>query len=187
MPSSNASTGISGEIKTEIKRIQENTILFFVLIIVGLIFEKIRKKTSINICRPESNAKASRCFDSLYNEFVVLESARKLCKFGRFRRKKASRVDRLFAEPQLKVKMGAGRTPGRSDITDQLSARDRLADLDLDPREVSIACEQAIAMIDLDHISIAAFPACFGHRSGRRSDHSVATLTVDVHSGVKLV
>src|SRR5204862_6853359 len=110
MPSSNASTGISGEIKTEIKRIQENTILFFVLIIVGLIFEEIRKKPSINICRPESNAKASRCFDSLYNEFVELESARKLCEFGRFRRMKASRVGRMFAEPLVKVKRGAADT-----------------------------------------------------------------------------
>src|SRR5436190_11661265 len=172
IPSSNASTGISGEIKIEIKRIQENTILFFVLIIVGVIFEGIRKNPSINICRPESNAKASRCFDSLYNKFVVLEeSARKLRQLRRFRRKKASRVDRLFAEPQLKVKMGAGRTPGRSDIAYQLAACDRLANFDFDPRKVSVAREQAIAVIDLDHISIAAFPARLGHRTGRRSDH----------------
>src|SRR5687768_6928658 len=52
---------------------------------------------------------------------------------------------------------------------------------------MAISCFQSVAVIHFDHITVAAFPASFSDYTVSRSDHLIAALSVDVHTGVELI
>src|SRR5262249_38727318 len=56
----------------------------------------------------------------------------------------------------LVVQRGSGGAAGRADTADDLPDANRLADLDIDRREVGIARREAVAVIDLDHLAVSA-------------------------------
>ena len=69
------------------------------------------------------------------------------------------RIDRLAVDARLVMQMRAGRAAGRADLADGLADPHRLADLDVDLRQVAVAGGEAVAVVDLDHLAVAAFPA----------------------------
>src|SRR5688500_4575011 len=85
------------------------------------------------------------------------------------------------------MKMRSRRAASRTDIRHDLTARDRVANIDLDLRQMSVTRFQPVAMIDLDHVSVATFPSGFGDDTARRCDDLVTALAVDVHSGMELI
>src|SRR6185436_8796165 len=98
-----------------------------------------------------------------------------------------TRVDRPFAEPKLVMKVRACRAPGRTYECDSLTAGKCVAGCNVDPREMAVARFQAIAVVDLDHLAVAALPSSLGHHSGCGGLHNLAPLAVDIHSAVKFV
>src|SRR5690242_7065611 len=76
--------------------------------------------------------------------------------------------------------MRAGRTAGRTYFPDDFADADELADLHIDLRQVAVTGRQAIAVIDLDHIAVAAFPARNRHAAGRGRAHGFADLSTQV-------
>src|SRR5688500_16174082 len=85
------------------------------------------------------------------------------------------------------MKMRPRRAADRPDVRDDLASRDRVANIDLDLRQMSVTRFQSVAMIDLDHVSVAAFPSGFGYDTARRCNDLVTALAVDIHSGMKLI
>src|SRR5688572_3251895 len=85
------------------------------------------------------------------------------------------------------MKMRPGRASGRTYSGHHLAPRDRIADIDVDLRKMSVPRFQSVSMIDFDHVSISAFPAGLGHYAVRRSDHFVTAFAVNIHPGMKLI
>src|SRR5215470_18892594 len=85
------------------------------------------------------------------------------------------------------MEMRAGRAAGRADKADQLAAGDRISDFHVKLGKMAVAGDQAVAMVDLDHLAVAALPAGSGDRAVSRSNDKIATLAVDVHTGMKFV
>src|SRR5215204_7296375 len=52
---------------------------------------------------------------------------------------------------------------------------------------MAVACLQTASMIDLDHVSVAAFPAGFRDDATRRGKDLIAAFAIDIHSAVKLI
>src|SRR4051794_13038474 len=69
------------------------------------------------------------------------------------------RIDRFAIDAGFVVQMRSGRAAGRADPADGLADLDLLADLHFDLRHVTVAGREAIAVIDLDHLAVAAVPA----------------------------
>src|SRR5262249_60929116 len=60
------------------------------------------------------------------------------------------RVDRLAFEPRFVVQVRSRRAPGRTDLADDLSGLDGLAEANVDRRQVTVAARQSGAAIDVD-------------------------------------
>src|SRR6202034_2424311 len=75
------------------------------------------------------------------------------------------RVDRLAVlVAHLKMQVRAGGEPGRADAADQrLAARDGLADVHVDFRQVAVARGLAVRVADLDELAVAFVPAGLDH------------------------
>src|SRR5262245_29559263 len=100
------------------------------------------------------------------------------------RTQKLLRIDGVAVDACLVVEMRAGRTSGRADAADDLADLDRLADLDVDCRQVAIAGREPVAVVDLDHLAVAAVPAGGGDRAVRRGAHRIAGVAAHVETGV---
>src|SRR5262245_50331608 len=94
------------------------------------------------------------------------------------------RVDRLAFEPRFVVQMRSRRAPGRTDLADDLSGLDGLADANVDRRQVTVAARQSVAVIDVDRAAIAAAPAGGGHRAVGSGAHRVAGLAMEIEPGM---
>src|ERR1044072_2923143 len=81
----------------------------------------------------------------------------------------------------------AGGAPGGPDPAQLLAAAYLIADRNIDPGKVAVAAGDAVAVIDLDHIAIAALASGLEDRaaSGRIGD--LALLAIDVHPGMELI
>src|SRR5262249_4352903 len=90
------------------------------------------------------------------------------------------RVDRLAAQPRFVVQVRSGRASGRADLADDLPGPDGLADVNVDRRQVAVACRQSVAVIDVDHAAVAAAPARGGHRAVSGGVHHIAGLAVKI-------
>src|SRR5881394_2908217 len=85
------------------------------------------------------------------------------------------------------MQMRPRRASGRAYIGDKLTTRDSVADRGIDLGQVAVTRCQAVAVIDLEHIAIAAGPPGLDDRAVRRGDNKVAAFAVDIHSRVKLI
>src|SRR5665811_916962 len=94
------------------------------------------------------------------------------------------RVDRLAVGAGLIVQMRAGRSPGRADPADDLADAHRLTDLHVNLREMAVTGGQAIAVVDLDHVAIAAFAAGDAHFAGGGGVHRFAGFAAQVDTGM---
>src|SRR3546814_3011477 len=88
---------------------------------------------------------------------------------------RADRVDGAAVDADLIVQMAARRTPGRSHQRHDLPALHALVGLDEDLGEVVVACLDALAVVDLDQIAVAAgapraLDDAVGGRIDRRAD-----------------
>src|SRR5436309_9817130 len=77
-----------------------------------------------------------------------------------------------------------GRPPGAADAADEGVLRDDLPDLDQDRAEVAVARRDAIAMIDLDHVAVAAGIVRGDHRAARGRPHGVTCRAEEVDPGM---
>src|SRR5450631_2581755 len=75
---------------------------------------------------------------------------------GRPRRQIWRGVDRLLVDPQLEMKVGAGRVACRSLEPNGLALRDRLTDLDQRRREVAVKRVEAAGMSNHDVVAVTA-------------------------------
>src|SRR5215510_12940645 len=94
------------------------------------------------------------------------------------------RVGRLAFEPRFVVQVRSRRAPGRTDLADDLSGLDGLADANVDRQQVTVAARQSVAVIDVDRAAIAAAPAGGGHRAVGGGAHRVAGLAMEVEPGM---
>src|SRR5689334_8809118 len=82
------------------------------------------------------------------------------------------------------MQMRAGRAARGADLAENLSAPDLLADLDLDLGHVAVAGHQPVAVVDLDHLAIAAAPACNSHRAAGSGVNGIADLGAEIEAGM---
>src|SRR4051794_8749657 len=68
------------------------------------------------------------------------------------------RIHRVAVDPRFVVQMRTGRAAGGADRADHLSDPDKIADPDVDLRQMTVAGRQAVAVVDLHHAAIAAGP-----------------------------
>src|SRR5262245_20268287 len=80
--------------------------------------------------------------------------------------------------------MRSRRAPGRTDLADDLSGLDGLADANVDRRQVTVAARQSVAVFDVDRAAIAAAPAGGGHRAVGGGAHRVAGLAMEIEPGM---
>ncbi len=99
-------------------------------------------------------------------------------------RREFLRIDRLAVDAGLVVQMRAGRTPGRTDPADDFADAHGLAYFHVDLGEMAVAGGQAIAVIDLNHVAIAAFAAGDAHSAGGGSVHRFSGFAAQVDAGV---
>src|SRR6185312_4779803 len=94
------------------------------------------------------------------------------------------RIDRFAVDTRLVMQMGPGGAAGRADLADDLADVDDLADLDVDLREVAVPRREAVAVVDFDHIAVAAVAAGAGDAAARGGMHRLAGFTAHVEAGV---
>src|ERR1700722_20506783 len=82
------------------------------------------------------------------------------------------------------MQMRAGGAPGRADPADPLPDANALADANVDLRQMTVAGGKAVAVIDLDHLAVAAAPAGRRHRSRRRGVGRLAVAAAELDTRV---
>src|SRR5436189_211327 len=97
-------------------------------------------------------------------------------------------IDRAAVDPDLVVQVAAGRAAGRAHQADQIAAVDALAGQGDPLREVAVAGLDALAVVDLDQIAVAAivpFGASDDAVCGRvdRGAHRAGEIDPGVHRG----
>src|SRR5262245_62717136 len=80
--------------------------------------------------------------------------------------------------------MRSRRAPGRTDLADDLSGLDGLADANVDRRQVTVAARQSVAVINVDRAAIAAAPAGGGYPAVGGGAHRVAGLAMEIEPGM---
>ena len=85
------------------------------------------------------------------------------------------------------MQVRSGRAARVADFSDLLPTLDQRADRHQQLRRVRIARHQRIAVIDLDHVAVAAGPAGFDNGAVCRSDDQIAAFAVNIHSRMKLI
>src|SRR5215218_10733396 len=75
------------------------------------------------------------------------------------RAEESLRIDGVAIDARLVVQVRAGRAPGGADLADHLADTDGLSLRDIDRRQMAVARRKPIAVIDLDHLAVAAAPA----------------------------
>ena len=85
------------------------------------------------------------------------------------------------------MKVRAGGAAGGADEAHKLAAGYLIAYLHVDAGKVAVAGDEAVSVVELDHIAVAALPACLGDGAACRCDHQIAAFAVDVHPGMEFV
>src|SRR5579884_2220656 len=80
--------------------------------------------------------------------------------------------------------MRPGGAPGRPDLADSLAGVHCLSDRHVDFREMAVPGCQTMAMVDLHHAAIAAFPAGDGDGAARGRVHRLAEIAAQVDTRV---
>src|SRR3954466_2037653 len=82
------------------------------------------------------------------------------------------------------MQMRAGGTARRADAANDLADADRLSDLDVDRREMRVARRKAVAVIDLDHVAVAAVASRDRDGAGRGGARGFADVGAKVEPGM---
>src|SRR3546814_8043777 len=83
------------------------------------------------------------------------------------------------------MQVAAGRTAGRAHFGDLLARSDPCADLGRETRQVGVARQNALAMIDLDDIAIARLPADEADAARRGGEDRGADRAAEVEASVQ--
>ena len=94
------------------------------------------------------------------------------------------RIDRFAVDARLVVQMRAGRAAGRAELADHLADADLVADRDVDLRQMAVAGRKPVAVIDLDHLAVAAAPAGDGDGAGGGGVDRLADFAAEIDAGV---
>src|SRR6185312_273538 len=94
------------------------------------------------------------------------------------------RIDCFTVDPRLVMQMRPGRTPCRAEAADRLPDVNLLPDRHVDFREVTVSRRETVAVIDLDHLAVAAAPGGDSYGSGRGGVNLVAGVAAEVDAGV---
>ena len=100
-------------------------------------------------------------------------------------RHRGDRADRRAVDAHLEVEVRPGRAAGRADLADRGPGVDRGALGRLDPAQVRVARHHAAAMVDLDHVAVAAHPPAERHDPGAGRHDRGARLAPEVGASVK--
>src|SRR5262249_11228680 len=100
------------------------------------------------------------------------------------RAQEALRIHRFAVDPSLVVQMWSGGAAGGAALADDLTDLDRVAALGVDAGEVAVARRHAVAVVDLDHLAVAALPAGKCHCAVRGRAHRVAGIAAHVEAGM---
>ena len=73
------------------------------------------------------------------------------------------RVLRHTVMPNLEVEMRAGRPASAAAVAEQVTLIDRLSAPDSDGAEVTVAGDEAIAVVEFYQNAIPTVPPCYGH------------------------
>src|SRR5947209_2690090 len=101
-------------------------------------------------------------------------------------RQVVERTDGHIADAHLVVKVRPRRASGRADLTQLLAALQLLSDRDFDFRQVAVARRQAVAVVNDDHLPVAALPAGLLGRPVCGGDDGRTGRGGDVLAGMKL-
>src|SRR5262245_42841465 len=82
------------------------------------------------------------------------------------------------------MQVRAGGTTGRTDPANNLTDFDRLADLHLDLRQVSITVREPVAVIDFHHLAVPAAPAGAFDLAVGGGAHRISGAAADIEAGV---
>ena len=94
------------------------------------------------------------------------------------------RIDRFVVDAGFVVQMRAGGAAGRADAADDVADLDVLADAHVDRRQMAVAGRELVAVVDLDHLAVAAVPAGGDDGAGGGGAHRIAGVAAHVHAGV---
>src|SRR3546814_7102539 len=96
------------------------------------------------------------------------------------------RVDEAPLVQHLEMQMRTSGSTCRTHRTDTLCRRDDLTLANIQSRQVGIARDQAIAMVDLHQFAVGTSVAGEAHPASRRSDSVGAAAQREVHPGMEL-
>src|SRR5262245_14769379 len=82
------------------------------------------------------------------------------------------------------MQMRPGRAAGRAELTDGLPDPYFVADAHIDRGKMGISRRKPVAVIDLDHLAVAAAPSGMAHGSGRGGAHRLAFVSAQIDAGV---
>ena len=90
-------------------------------------------------------------------------------------------IDRFAVDADLVVQMRAGRAAARAEAAENVALRDLLAFGDQDFRHMAVAGRQAVAVVDLDHVAVAAHRARVDDAAGggRREFPAIGLQQID--------
>src|SRR5262249_9455036 len=94
------------------------------------------------------------------------------------------RIDRLAIDARLIMQVRSSRASGRAHPADDLANANGLTFADVERRQVSVPRRQPVAMIDLDHLAVAAAPAGRSDLAGRGRADRVAHIAAHVEPGM---
>src|SRR5262249_32004310 len=90
----------------------------------------------------------------------------------------------IAVDARLVVQVRTGGASGGPDAADDLADADALSFRHVDRGEMAITCRQAVAVIDLNHLAVAAAPSRRHPLAGRGGAHRVAGIGAHVEAGV---
>src|SRR5262245_31735312 len=96
----------------------------------------------------------------------------------------ALRIDGVAVDARLVVQVRAGRAPGGAHLADDLADADGLSFRNVDDRQMAVARRQSVAVIDPDHLAVAAAPSGGDDLAGRGGAHRIADVAAEVEARV---
>src|SRR5690606_24368117 len=97
-----------------------------------------------------------------------------------------ARIVHAAVFPDLEMHVGAGGTTGRAGLGDLLADADQVADLHRIARVVRVTGDVAVAVVDLDHVAVAAAHAGETDHAVGHGHHRVAGAGVEIDALVEL-
>src|SRR4051812_35098234 len=95
------------------------------------------------------------------------------------------RIDGRVVDADLIVEVGAGAASAKSDVADSFAFVDALSGGDIEARKMSVAGGDAVAVIDLDEVSVAAHVTGIDDDAISRRNDRIAVGARNIDAGVE--